>query len=203
MLGSFFGRLFGSQVVDKVLEQESVKEINYNQQFEFELRPAMIVTRIGFITSWLLIIASIVLLVVMKDTLNSDSMIGIGILLAGGILFLVMTIDNTMKYVKLSNSRIESNSVFQKKLEIRWDDVTNVVFRERKQVELHSSNGKVVVFRAFKGSNVVLRMVYDKVDVKKYYVFLLNNEYYLAQFLNNLNEQEIEQLQSDIKRLMK
>lgn len=203
MITKLIMNIFGQQIIDKRLLQESLKEIDYNQDVAFELRVSKKIKQFTFLIGLLLTISGVILLISRLNALNEDNLTGIGILLGGGVFILMIAIDYALKYVKLSNQYLESNGLFTKKTEVKWEEVKEVKFIDQKQVVFYTKQGKVTVYKGFVGSNVTLRMIFDKLDIKVYINSLLQNQFYATQFLNNLTDEEEEAFRNQVKILTK
>jgi uncharacterized membrane protein YiaA len=195
-IGRLIGKIIGKKVGQKLEDIDAKKKIDYNQQFAFELRHAKrnyfgVLLLVGF--------GLFIVYELLKDVLegsfvlNDDTgvLIGIAVFFIGAAIYLLGEVK--ARRIVLTNSFINNQGFFGKDKELRWNDITTVVFDDRKRmITLSDGTSTIKVMKMLVGSRILLRLISDKVNISVYFRNLNENKAYLDDFANVFSETELE-----------
>jgi hypothetical protein len=135
--------------------------------------------------------------------MTEDTMVVLGL---GILMFLVGIwgiIEINTKHIILTNTFINSHNFFSKDQELRWSEITSIVFDDQKRnIVLSNGTNSIKVMRMYVGSSIILRMITDKVNVSVYYYSLNDNIKYLGELLQNFSGEEINTFKEKVEKFL-
>lgn len=193
-LSKIISRKTGQAIADQVNKGQSLKELDYNASFEFELRPnkaqgigSLLFIVLGFAG---IIFGIIYLVEGTFDPANNGVALWLGLVsfFLGGYLFL----HSKVTYVKLSNSFINAKGLFKPEVEMRYNDITKIIFKDKTYMDIYAGKEKVRIFLAYSGSSVTYPILHNKVPVEVYGPTLLTNDFYYKEFTRTMDPEQKE-----------
>lgn len=204
----FIGIVIGNFIAEKITKEVAFDmefiELKENSEFEYvlEVPKLTLITIISIFVLLAGLLVGVVFSAINKGTtFNFDSVVGLSVILLGMGLLVPFYLEQKNKYISFSNTLIRKYSIFQKHIvEFSWTEITAVEFQGRNRLVIYNESKQIEIYKMNKGSLVVLRLIYDKLDLNLYRESLVNNKNYFELMFSTLTEEEQQEFASNLDK---